>query len=268
MGRSEVEQTVIHAQDNSGQPVDSVPQAAADAVHPQPPVRVVFAHSPCVTRPSLVEGVRRRACVILPATSGKGALDCARAEHATVLVLDAPLSDMRSTDFCAAARRDPSLRGVGILALGVDKEEDRLSLLGAGADACLPEAASPDEGIAHVMRLAQNTLVLRERARRSAASEPLRWRLLRVDLTTHEAWMGDRRLPLRRLERRLLTVLLESPGVTFSRADLFHLVWQSPTFVSRTVDTHVSRLRGALSDYAPALETVRGEGYRWTGGAP
>jgi DNA-binding response OmpR family regulator len=65
------------------------------------------------------------------------------------------------------------------------------------------------------------------------------------------------------LEYKLIATFLEHPGVVFSRADLLEEVWgMKPDTHTRTVDTHVRRLRERLGSYGEAIETVQGFGYR------
>ena len=70
-------------------------------------------------------------------------------------------------------------------------------------------------------------------------------------------------LALRPLEYKLLAIFLEHPGRVFSRTDLLQEVWGiSPETNTRTVDTHIRRLRERLGAYSEAIETVHGFGYR------
>jgi two-component system phosphate regulon response regulator PhoB len=70
-------------------------------------------------------------------------------------------------------------------------------------------------------------------------------------------------LALRPLEYKLLAIFLEHPGKVYSRTDLLSEVWGiSPETNTRTVDTHVRRLRERLGAYSEAIETVHGFGYR------
>ena len=77
-------------------------------------------------------------------------------------------------------------------------------------------------------------------------------------------WLEGRRLALTSTEFKLLTVLIARQGRTQSRETLLRDVWgyQNP-IDTRTVDTHVRRLREKLGTHALRLETVRGEGYRF-----
>ena len=89
---------------------------------------------------------------------------------------------------------------------------------------------------------------------------------IRLDRTAHEAQLGGAPLPLTATEFRLLQLLLERQGRVQSRSQLLTEVWGYAEDVdSRTVDTHVRRLRRKLGDEADRIETVIGVGYRLRG---
>ena len=92
----------------------------------------------------------------------------------------------------------------------------------------------------------------------------LKWRELEVDQGSRRVSIAGVELILRPLEFRLATTLLKNPGRSFTREELLQLVWGSkPDEKTRTVDTHVRRLRERLGAYGEAIETMHGLGYRW-----
>src|SRR5207302_3490401 len=95
-------------------------------------------------------------------------------------------------------------------------------------------------------------------------TEPrLKWRGLEVDPIRHRVYCDGAELALRPLEFKLLSIFLEHPGRVFTRAALLEEVWGITADVNtRTVDTHVRRLRERLGPYGDAVETVHGFGYR------
>ncbi len=79
----------------------------------------------------------------------------------------------------------------------------------------------------------------------------------------HRVFVDGEELQLRPLEFKLIQLLLEHPGRVFTRSQLLEDVWGiSGEASSRTVDTHVRRLRERLGVYGEAVETVHGFGYR------
>jgi two-component system phosphate regulon response regulator PhoB len=92
---------------------------------------------------------------------------------------------------------------------------------------------------------------------------------LRIDREGHRVWVDGAEVALTALELRLLCTLYDRRGRVQSRAVLLDEVWRMSSDVNtRTVDTHVKRLREKLGDAGGYLETVRGVGYRFTGGEP
>jgi len=94
-------------------------------------------------------------------------------------------------------------------------------------------------------------------------AKPLSWGDLEVDRKRCCATLRGADLGLRRLEFRLLVLLLEHPGRVFTRLELFEQVWGTDhDGNTRTVITHLQRLRERLGDHGVAIETLHGFGYR------
>jgi len=114
-------------------------------------------------------------------------------------------------------------------------------------------------------------LVLRIRAilRRTEASsgpepESLRFGVLRMDFEGHRVWVDDAEVVLTALEFRLLKTLVQRRGRVQTRETLLNHVWEmSGDLTTRTVDTHVRRLRKKLAAASVYIETLRGVGYRF-----
>jgi two-component system phosphate regulon response regulator PhoB len=91
----------------------------------------------------------------------------------------------------------------------------------------------------------------------------LTWRGLELDPVHFRVFADGVELSLRPLEFKLITIFLEQPGRMFTRRDLLQEVWGiSGDVNTRTVDTHVRRLRERLGAYGEAVETMHGFGYR------
>ncbi len=196
-------------------------------------------------------------------TGGEG-LSAARALHPSVIVLDLMLPDVSGTEVCRQIRADPELGDVAILMLTARGDEyDRVLGFEVGADDYVVKPFSVRELVMRVKALSRR--VQERRAARGAAStgRRLRWRGLEIDPVRHHVWIDGTELSLRPLEYRLIAVLLEHPGRVFSRGELLSEVWGIAADVNtRTVDTHVRRLRERLGVYGEAVETVHGFGYR------
>ena len=107
------------------------------------------------------------------------------------------------------------------------------------------------------------------RRAKSAAAKPstrLAAGALVLDIERHEVTAAGKPLELTATEFKLLRLLLERKGRVQSREELLSDVWNySPDLETRTVDTHVRRLREKLGPAGDVIETVRGVGYRVTG---
>ena len=87
---------------------------------------------------------------------------------------------------------------------------------------------------------------------------------VQVDKDAHRAWVADVELELTATEYKLLVYLAENEGKLCERGELLERVWElPPSLNTRTVDTHIKRLRQKLLGAASYVETVRGAGYRF-----
>jgi two-component system phosphate regulon response regulator PhoB len=200
------------------------------------------------------------------AGSGKEGLTTARAFDPQVVVLDLMLPDLPGTEVCRQMRSDPALADVAILMLTARADEyDRVLGFEVGADDYVVKPFSVRELVMRVRGMARR---YHERKLARSMSLPptnklLKWRGLELDPAHHRVFADGTELSLRPLEFKLIAMLLEHPGRVFTRRDLLEEVWGISSEVNtRTVDTHVRRLRERLEAYGEAVETVHGFGYR------
>ena len=179
-----------------------------------------------------------------------------------LVLLDLMLPDISGTEVCRSLRATDATRHVPVLMLTAKGEEiDRVVGFEVGADDYMVKPFSTRE------------LALRIRAilRRTAVSEPptteqLEFGRLRVDPSAHRAWVDNTEVNLTALEFKLLTTLLQRRGRVQTREVLLTDVWGfSAEVTTRTVDTHVKRLRQKIGDAGRYIETLRGVGYRFKG---
>lgn len=176
-----------------------------------------------------------------------------------LILLDLMLPDVSGTEVCRRLKQEPRTRQVPIIMLTAKGEEiDRVIGLEVGADDYVVKPFSVRE------------LMLRVRAilRRTQTSDTQhgerRFADLRVDTDAHRVWVGAFEITLTALEFRLLLMLLDRRGRVQTRERLLEEVWQMPgELTTRTVDTHVKRLRQKLGHAGDYIETVRGVGYRF-----
>jgi two-component system phosphate regulon response regulator PhoB len=190
------------------------------------------------------------------AHDGRTALDLASEQPIPDLVLlDLMLPDISGTEVCRRLKADPATRDMR------GEEIDRVVGFEVGADDYVVKPFSTRE------------LVLRARAvlrRRGgprtveSTGEVTTFGSLRVDEAGHRVWVAGEEVQLTALEFRLLTTFLERKGRVQSRDVLLDTVWGVSTAVTtRTVDTHVKRLRQKLGAAGSYVQTIRGVGYRF-----
>ncbi len=194
------------------------------------------------------------------AETGAEALARARSLRPSVIVLDLNLPDVSGMDVCRLLRADEETRGLPILMLTArGAEEDRVQGLELGADDYLPKPFSLRELVLRV------DAVARRRSSSSPTGEHKRVEAGRIalDLDAHLCFVDGTELPLTLQEFRLLAYLIQGRGRVRTREELLADVWNaSPELETRTVDTHVKRLRDKLGAAGDIIETVRGLGYR------
>ena len=193
------------------------------------------------------------------ASTGAEALARARSLNPRVIILDLNLPDVSGMDVCRLLRADPATRDLPILMLTArGTEGDRVQGLELGADDYLAKPFNVRELVLRVESVAR---------RRKEPHEPSRQRLvagdIALDLDAHLCFVEGSELPLTLQEFRLLAYLIAGRGRVRTRDELLADVWNaSPELETRTVDTHVKRLRDKLGPAGDIIETVRGVGYR------
>ena len=196
--------------------------------------------------------------------SGQAGLALATKTKPAVIVLDLMLPDVPGTEVCRQLRADAVLADSAVLMLTARGDEyDRLLGFEVGADDYVVKPFSVRELVMRVKALARRTAERRAARASTGGARRLRWNGLELDPIRHRVTLDGVELQLRPLEFKLLQVLLENPGRVLSRSQLLEEVWgMSGDAASRTVDTHVRRLRERLDRYGEAVETVHGFGYR------
>ena len=190
---------------------------------------------------------------------GDSALERVRQDPPPDLVLlDLMLPGLDGLEVCRHLRRDPATAAIPIIMLTAKAEEvDRIVGLELGADDYIVKPFSPREVALRIKA------VLRRTAEPQAAAESLEIGELRLDVAGHRLFVGGEEVTLTATEFRLLERLMESPGRVLTRNTLLADAWGYSSDVdSRTVDTHVRRLRRKLGPEAERIETVIGVGYR------
>jgi two-component system phosphate regulon response regulator PhoB len=196
---------------------------------------------------------------VLSTVRGREGLQLAREHQPDLVLLDLMLPDLAGTEVCKALKQDPHTRDIAVLMLTAKGEEvDRIVGFELGADDYVVKPFSVRELLLRI------DAILRRGKGEASAEAPTEFGCLRIDRGAHRVWVEQQELELTALEFKLLLNLFERKNRVQSRASLLDDVWGiAADITTRTVDTHVKRLRqklGAAGDY---IETVRGVGYRF-----
>jgi two-component system phosphate regulon response regulator PhoB len=193
--------------------------------------------------------------------NGLAGLEAARREPPDVIVLDLMMPQMSGEEVCRELKNHESTARIPVLMLTAKAaSEDRISGLELGADDYLTKPFSPRELVLRV------EAVLR-RMQASGKGEVVQIGPFELDRGSFEIRMDGAKLDLTSIEFKLLAMLMENRGRSVDREVLLRDVWGYRNYIdTRTVDTHMRRLRAKLGDHAAWLETVRGEGYRFRSG--
>ena len=208
----------------------------------------------------LVEfNLRQAGYAVSTAADGAAALKKVRAHPPDLIVLDVMLPEMDGFELCKILRREAATARTPILMLTAKAAEiDRVLGLELGADDYLTKPFSPRELVLRIKK------ILARSHAPETPKESLRFGDLHIDVPRHLATWKNKPMELTATEFKLLTLLAQRSGRVQSRDQLLRDVWEYDSLIdTRTVDTHMRRLREKLGAAAKHLDTVRGVGYRF-----
>ena len=197
---------------------------------------------------------------VVTADDGQEAIRKAESGHPDLIVLDVMLPEMDGLEVCKRLRAGAETANIPIVMLTAKAGEvDRVLGLELGADDYVTKPFSPRELVLRV-----KNLLRRVQSEKEPKTE-IRVGDLFVNVPRHEVLVKNKRIDLTATEFKLLTTLIQRSGRVQSREQLLRDVWDYNTLVdTRTVDTHMRRLREKLGGNARHIETIRGIGYRFT----
>jgi two-component system phosphate regulon response regulator PhoB len=204
---------------------------------------------------------------VITAIDGAAGLELARAQRPDLVLLDLMLPDTSGLDLCRLLKSHADTRDIQVVMVTARGEEiDRVVGFELGADDYVVKPFSTRELLLRVQA------VLRRRSPATAPTDDsgtARFGCLTMDRDAHRVWVNGAEVQLTALEFKLLGTLYDRRDRVQTRGSLLEDVWgASADLATRTVDTHVKRLReklGAAGDY---IETVRGVGYRFLARPP
>lgn len=212
----------------------------------------------------LVINLRAAGFNVVAAEDGASALTKVRKEAPSLIILDLMLPQMSGLEVCKILKGDIATRHIPIIMLTAKAEEvDKIVGLELGADDYVTKPFSPREIILRVNRS------LRRGKDKAPTMEKIVIGDLVLDHSRHEVMVKSNPVDLTATEFKLLALLMDRRGRVQGRDRLLNDVWGYETVIdTRTVDTHVRRLREKMGPLAAYIETVRGVGYRISEGDP
>ena len=209
----------------------------------------------------LAYNLRQAGHEVFQATRGKDGLAVAKRERPELVILDLMLPDMPGTEVCKELQQGASTRTIPVIMLTAKGEEvDRIVGFEVGASDYVVKPFSMRELLLRV-----NAVL--GRAQRPATSEEgaIVFGILRIDRDAHRVFVEGKEVELTALEFKLLVTLHDRRNRVQERSTLLSDVWGiDADITTRTVDTHIKRLREKLGPAGDVIETIRGVGYKLT----
>lgn len=199
---------------------------------------------------------------VIKAEDGPTALSLTREKSPNLVVLDLMLPEMSGLEVCRALKSDSSTALIPILMLTAKAEEvDRIVGLELGADDYVTKPFSPRELVLRVKNVIKRT----DTRTAPETNNLLTLGAIVLDRARLQVTIGGEIVDFTATELKLLTLLMERRGRVQSRDALLNEVWGYESVIdTRTVDTHIRRVREKLGPACDCIETVRGFGYRIT----
>lgn len=191
---------------------------------------------------------------------GEEAMDILGKNLVDLIILDIMLPGIDGLEVCRRVKQDKKLSNVPIIMLTAKGEEvDKVVGFELGADDYIVKPFSPRELILRIKA------ILKRIKSGEIEKDLLEYGKLMVDLSKHKVTIDKKEVELTNMEFKLLVILMQRAGRVQTREKLLDDVWDIATEITtRTVDTHIKRLREKLGKTGDFIETVRGVGYRFS----
>jgi DNA-binding response OmpR family regulator len=181
-------------------------------------------------------------------------------QNIDLIILDIMLPKMDGFEVCRKIKQEKNLKDIPIVILTAKAEEiDRIVGLELGADDYIVKPFSPRELVLRIKAILRRT-----KAKEEEQKDILKIGILSVDIPQHKVTVNEKEIKLTPIEFRLLVTLMQRKNRVQSREVLLSDVWDIHADVTtRTVDTHIKRLREKLGKAGKYIETIIGIGYRF-----
>ena len=177
----------------------------------------------------------------------------------SLVILDLMLPDMSGLDICRHIRATDNLKDTLVIMVTAKGEEvDRVVGFEVGADDYVVKPYSVRELLLRVGGMLKRS----SKEKQSNDKDLVEYEDLKIDNNKHKVYLSDEKISLTSKEFKLLKHLLLKADKVQSRDNLLEKVWgYNNNVTTRTVDTHIKRLRSKIGKYGDKIETIRGEGY-------
>ena len=177
----------------------------------------------------------------------------------SLVILDLMLPDMSGLDICRHIRAADNLKDILVIMVTAKGEEvDRVVGFEVGADDYVVKPYSVRELLLRVGGMLKRS----SKENQSNDKDSFVYQDLKIDTDKHKVYLTDKKISLTSKEFKLLKHLLSKADKVQTRDNLLQKVWGYDSDVTtRTVDTHIKRLRSKIGKYGDKIETIRGEGY-------
>ena len=210
---------------------------------------------------NLEYNITREGFKVLTASSISDAQIIIKSKEVSLMILDLMLPDGSGLDLCRSIKSDPLTESIPIIILTAkDDEVDRVVGFELGADDYVTKPFSVRELILRV-----KAVLKRGQTKKEMVEVERQFGDLKIDINSHEVFVDNIQINLTALEFKLLNKLVETRGRVQSRDQLLEDVWgYSAEVTTRTVDTHIKRLRNKLGSMGKYVQTIRGVGYKFS----
>ena len=212
-------------------------------------------------RKTLEYNLERENFIVTTACSLSDAKEHLAKDNFSLLILDLMLPDGSGLDLCRELKSNSTIESPLILILTAkDDEVDRVVGFELGADDYVTKPFSVRELILRVKAILKRGI-----NKPNTVEVERKFGDLIIDVESHEVFVNNENIILTALEFRLLNQLVDRRGRVQTRDQLLSDVWgYSSEVTTRTVDTHIKRLREKLGVMGKYVQTIRGVGYKFS----
>ena len=212
-------------------------------------------------RKTLEYNISREGHKVLTAGSLHDAEKILQSQSLSLILLDLMLPDGSGLDFCRKLKTNSKTESIPVIILTAkDDEVDKVVGFELGADDYVTKPFSVRELILRI-----KAVLKRGEVKKDIVEVERQFGDLKIDIESHEVYVDEIQIELTALEFKLLNQLVETRGRVQSRDQLLTEVWgYSAEVTTRTVDTHIKRLRNKLGSMGKYVQTIRGVGYKFS----